>query len=81
MSSSGEKAAERQKICSPWRKPWDQGNMKTGAPEGRNNIIAISSVPPLRGGLANNSFTHGSRRGLHIFRRAAADLRRPDRCD
>jgi hypothetical protein len=22
---ASEKAAERRKICSPWRKPWDQG--------------------------------------------------------
>ena len=43
----GKKAAERRKICSPWRKPSDQGNANNAAPEERN--INVLNVPPLRG--------------------------------
>jgi len=31
---SPEIAAERRKICSPWRKPWDQDNENNAAPGG-----------------------------------------------
>jgi len=48
-ASPWRQAAERRKICSPWREPWDQAKRNDTAPEGRNMIIAVSSVPPLRG--------------------------------
>jgi len=41
-------AAERRKICSPWRKPWERYDENSVAPEGRN-IDPRSIVPPLCG--------------------------------
>ena len=47
-------AAERRKICSPWRKPWDQEGRSNAAPEGRNNHCCSHNVSPLRGWRMNH---------------------------
>ena len=47
--------------------------MNNAAPEGRNSIVPVFNVPPLRGWCGSRLDTHGSRRGLQTFRRSAAN--------
>ena len=66
-------AAERRKICSPRRQPWvtlHQMNQPQSG-ETRNDIKA--GFRPCRGWFALAFLSHGSRHGLQIFCRSAAD--------
>src|SRR6266566_8702971 len=42
-------AAERQKICSPWREPWGRNTRAKPAPAGAKPMLIVIRVSPLCG--------------------------------
>src|SRR6185369_5412289 len=67
-------AAERQKICSPWRKPWDWPETHRPSPGGATEIIRCFSIAALRLVFSPGVLPTADAVGYRFFCRSAAEV-------